>query len=94
MPMWFPEEDCDNYFFHCTLYTNQRRQLFRTIDPSTVNISTILHGDNSDIAPASSGWSDDTASGYILHPSTSRCWWREGELSPSEYGNAGANPST
>ena len=42
----FPEEDCAHYFFHCTLYTNQRRQLFRTIDPSTVNMSTILHGDN------------------------------------------------
>ena len=42
----FPEEDCAHYFFHCTLYTNQRQQLFRTIDQSTVNISTILHGDN------------------------------------------------
>ena len=49
---------------------------------------------DSDTAPASSGWADDTASGHVLHPSTSRCWWREGELSPSEYGNAGANPST
>ena len=51
-------------------------------------------GRNSSISPASSGWSDDAASGCVLHPSTSRCWWREGELSPSEYGNAGAHPST
>ena len=48
---------------------------------------------NSTTATASSGWTDDTASGHILHPSTSRCWWREGELGPSEYGNAGANPT-
>ena len=51
-------------------------------------------GRNSSISPASRGWSDDAASGCVLHPSTSRCWWREGEFSPSEYGNAGAHPST
>ena len=50
--------------------------------------------ENHPISPASSGWSDDKALGCILHPSTSRCWWREGELSPSEYGNAGAHPQT
>ena len=50
--------------------------------------------DRSSISPGSSGWSDDAASGCLLHPSSSRCWWREGELSPSEYGNAGTHPST
>ena len=30
----------------------------------------------------------------LLHPSSSRCWWREGEFSPSEYGNAGAHPTS
>ena len=44
-------------------------------------------------ATASSGWTDDTASEHLLHPSTSRCWWREGEFGPSEYGNAGADPT-
>ena len=28
------------------------------------------------------------------HSSPSRCWWREGDLGPSEYGNAGANSQT
>ena len=27
-------------------------------------------------------------------PPPSRCWWREGNLSPSEYGNAGAHSYT
>ena len=26
-------------------------------------------------------------------PPPSRCWWREGDLGPSEYGNAGAHSS-
>ena len=27
-------------------------------------------------------------------PPPSRCWWREGDLGPTEYGNAGANSQT
>ena len=44
-----------------------------------------------ELLPASSGWSDDPTPGCVFHPSPSRCWWREGDLGPSEYGNAGAD---
>ena len=46
------------------------------------------------LTKASSGWSYDTTSGYLFHSSSSHCWWREGDLSPSKYGDAGANPQT
>ena len=39
------EEDCEHYFFHCPLYADQRRQLFRTVDQTTISVSTILRGD-------------------------------------------------
>jgi len=39
------EEDCEHYFFHCPLYANQRRQLFRTVDQTTISVSIILRGD-------------------------------------------------
>ena len=73
-----------------TIVRRTQRRAQRTTEGSSV----VRRRGNSPISPASSGWSDDTASGCILHPSTSRCWWREGELSPSEYGNAGAHPQT
>jgi hypothetical protein len=41
----YAEEDCDHYFFRCTLYAAQRLQLFREIERATVSIQTILHGD-------------------------------------------------
>ena len=44
--------------------------------------------------PASNGWPGVTTPRCVLHSSASRCWWREGELGPSEYGNAGANSQT
>ena len=42
-----------------------------------------------ELPPASSGWTYDPTPRRVLHSSPSRCWWREGELSPSEYGNPG-----
>jgi len=41
----YAEEDCDHYFFRCTLYAAQRLKLFREIERATVSIQTILHGD-------------------------------------------------
>ena len=70
------------------------RRSKRRTQGTTTSPSISGRGRNSYISPASSGWSDDEASGCLLHPSSSRCWWREGEFSPSEYGNAGAHPST
>ena len=51
-------------------------------------------GRKSELTDASSGGSHDPTSGYIFHSSSSRCWWREGDLGPSKYGYAGADPQT
>ena len=51
-------------------------------------------GRKPELTKASSGWSYDPTSGYLFHSSSSHCWWREGDLGPSKYGDAGANPQT
>ena len=56
-------------------------------------LQRILPTSEPELTPASSGWTNDSTPRCVLHPSPSRCWWREGDLSPSEYGNAGAHSS-
>ena len=64
----------------------QRRAQRTTEDPTDI-------GSEPELTPASSGWTNDSTPRCVLHPSPSRCWWREGDLGPSEYGNAGAHSS-
>ena len=51
-------------------------------------------GRKPELTKASSGGSYDPTSRYLFHSSSSRCWWREGDLGPSKYGYVGANPQT
>ena len=65
----------------------QRLAQRTTEDPTDI-------GSEPELTPASSGWTNDSTPRCVFHPSPSRCWWREGDLGPSEYGNAGAHSST
>ena len=48
-----------------------------------------------EFAPASSGWAYLQTTGHLLHPSSfSCCWWREREISLSQYGDAGTDTSS
>ena len=51
-------------------------------------------GRKPEFTKASSGGYYDPTSGYLFHSSPSRCWWRKGDIGPSKYGDAGANPQT
>ena len=73
-----------------TLVRRAQRRAQRT----SANLARSGRKPEPELLQASSGWSDDPTPGCIFHPSPSRCWWREGDLGPSEYGNAGANPQT
>ena len=73
-----------------TLVRRAQRRAHRTSE----NTSVFGRERKSDLPPASSGWTYDSTPRCVLHSSPSRCWWREGELGPSEYGNAGAYSQT
>ena len=40
------------------------------------------------------GSNTHTATGHLLHPTPSRCWWRDGGLYPCEHVNSRAHPSS
>ena len=63
---------------------SQRRAQRITENPTNI-------GPEPELTPTSSGWTNDSTPRCVLHPSLLRCWWREGDLGPSEYGNAGAH---
>ena len=41
------DEDTEHFFFHCSEYSNQRQLLMIELDQQTMNIDSVLHGDDS-----------------------------------------------
>ena len=79
---------------HSTLYSTLVRRAQRRAQRTAKNTSVFGRERKPEIPPASSGWTYDPTPRHVLHSSPSRCWWREGELGPSEYGNAWAHSQT
>ena len=50
---------------------SQRRAQRITENPTDI-------GPEPELSPSSSGWINDSTPRCVLHPSPSRCWWREG----------------